>query len=161
MLDIPSEPRSRIAESLPLRGPFNNQERDMTIPALDHVTIKTTQIAETVAFYQHYLGLAEGFRPPGLQPPGVWLYAKGGSSALIHLIELNGDKDSAVPDTGNFDHFNMRLEGFAEYLAKVKAMGCWHNVMVVNPTLVMIQHRDPNGVMLEVQFLNEAVPNTP
>ncbi len=124
--------------------------------ALHHVTLKTDRLAASLRFYEEYLGLRPGRRPP-FDIPGAWLYPPGGEAAILHLIEVataSGGEDA--PATGMFDHFALRVSGLPGYLAKVRAAGDWYRAMPVPDTnLVQIHHRDPSGVLVEATFVGE------
>ena len=129
----------------------------MKLPALEHVTIHTTNIEESVAFYREFLGLNPGFRPP-VDPPGVWLYVEGATTAMIHLIDEDPESEIAkAASTGKFDHFNLRMSGLDAYLAKVKASNQWYTAIPLMAGLSQIQHRDPSGVMVELSFFGETI----
>ena len=51
--------------------------------AMDHFTILTDRLDETVAFYDELLGLQAGERPP-FKFPGAWLYC--GGRAVLHIV---------------------------------------------------------------------------
>ena len=78
---------------------------------LDHFTLRTLDLEPMKDFFCDVLGLQIGDRPP-FRFPGYWLYAKGGSDALVHLVEgrgnSRGDDDPGVTEvatgTGAVDH---------------------------------------------------------
>ena len=129
----------------------------MSFPLLEHVTIHTMDIDASVEFYGAYLGLTKGFRP-NVDPPGVWLYAEGAKTAMIHLIEDKpGSVTATATSTGKFDHFNLRMKGLDAYLEKLKASGGWYTAIPLMAGLSQVQHLDPNGVMVEVAFFGEDI----
>lgn len=117
---------------------------------LDHATINTSDLAATVAFYGHYLGMKSGWRPP-FEIGGAWLYAEGGDYPILHVIERRRSAEG-----GNFDHIAFRGSNLAAYLAKLEAGGALYEAQPVPATpLVQVHHRDPNGVLIEVTFEGE------
>ncbi|MEI8603113.1 hypothetical protein P4S55_21585 [Shewanella sp. PP-Sp27a-2] len=60
----------------------------MNINGLDHFTIRTPKLVETLLFYQVILGLKLGWRPQ-FGFPGHWLYAS--NKPILHLVEA-GDQ---------------------------------------------------------------------
>ena len=129
----------------------------MLLPALEHVTIHCADLAASVNFYGEYLGLKAGFRPP-VDPPGVWLYAEGAKTAMVHLLQLDiQSKIAQATSTGKFDHFNLRMTGLPAYLAKLKASKGWYTAIPLMEGLSQVQHLDPSGVMVEVSFFGESI----
>ncbi len=114
---------------------------------LDHATLNTHRLEETIAFYRHFLGLAPGWRPDfGFR--GAWLYPVDGDYPIVHLIEA-----PPVPAGGMFDHIAFRGNGLARYLEMVKQAGGWFQALPVPGTpFTQVHHFDPNGVKIEVTF---------
>ena len=124
----------------------------MTALRLDHATINTADLAASLAFYERHLGFRPGWRP-AFDVGGAWLYPENGDYPILHLIEA-----APRPEGGMFDHVALRCTGLAAYLARVKADGAWYRAVPVPETrLVQIHHRDPNGVMIEATFEDEAL----
>ena len=66
---------------------------------LDHAAINTTDLDATIAFYEHFLGLRPGWRPP-IDIPGAWLYPADGDQAIVHVLACNEARDRG----GMLDH---------------------------------------------------------
>ena len=114
---------------------------------LDHATVNTNRLAETVAFYKHFLDLTPGWRP-NFGFPGAWLYPADGDYPILHLIEA-----PQAAAGGMFDHIAFRGRGLQDYLVKVKATGGWFQALPVPGTpLTQVHHFDPNGIKIEVAF---------
>ena len=60
----------------------------MTATAMNHFTILTDQLDQTVSFYKEILQLEEGYRPP-LGFPGAWMYTGGAAVLLRRQNESN------------------------------------------------------------------------
>jgi catechol 2,3-dioxygenase-like lactoylglutathione lyase family enzyme len=122
---------------------------------LDHVTINTSRLDESVSFYDAFLDLRPGWRPP-FTVGGAWLYPRGGDYAILHLIET-----VEIPGAGMFDHVAFRSIGLLPYLDSLKEAKCWYRALpVLGTRLVQIHHRDPSGVLVEVNFEDEAIPES-
>ncbi|MCP3732813.1 VOC family protein [Sphingomonas sp. MG17] len=118
---------------------------------LDHVTIRTRDLSATLRFYEHFLSLRPGWRPP-FSIGGAWLYPDGGDYPIVHVIET----DEVL--AGMRDHIAFRVTGLAAYLDKVKAAGCdYMAIPVPGISLVQVQHRDPNHVLVEATFEDEPI----
>ena len=122
--------------------------------SLDHATIRTTKLKETVDFYGKFLGFSPGWRPQ-LKVGGVWLYAEGGDYPILHVIEVTED----VGRGGMFDHIAFRGTGLLAYLDKLRAAGQPFVARAVPETpLSQVHHYDPNGIKLEATFQEQVDP---
>uniref|UniRef100_B0T6N7 Glyoxalase/bleomycin resistance protein/dioxygenase n=1 Tax=Caulobacter sp. (strain K31) TaxID=366602 RepID=B0T6N7_CAUSK len=114
---------------------------------LDHATINTNTLEDTIAFYSHFLNLTPGWRPD-FGFPGAWLYPADGDYAIVHLIQT-----APADQGGMFDHVAFRGENLPAYLAKLDARGGWFQAQAVPGTpFTQVHHYDPNGVKIEVAF---------
>ena len=66
--------------------------------SLDHWNVYCKDLKATVRFYERYVGLTDGDRPP-FNFPGAWLYA--GEKPILHLVSETGRKDHGG---GAIDH---------------------------------------------------------
>ncbi len=76
----------------------------MPLTALDHYTIRTSDLDRAVRFYAEILGLESGARPP-FRFAGAWLYCDG--RPVVHLA-VRGQK--AGGETGALDHLAFRAD---------------------------------------------------
>ena len=138
----------------------------MTI-ALNHFSIRSTDLPACERFYCDLLGLQVGPRPP-FPFPGLWLYqgdTSAWANAAVHIIGMDandpeglkqylGDRDPAsLQGTGTVDHLAFFATGLAETLARLRA----HGVEVRERTVPLLGlHQlfldDPNGVVIELNF---------
>jgi len=61
--------------------------------SLDHWNVFCKDLDATVRFYERYVGLRNGDRPP-FAFPGAWLYA--GDKPILHLVSETGRTDQEV-----------------------------------------------------------------
>jgi catechol 2,3-dioxygenase-like lactoylglutathione lyase family enzyme len=129
----------------------------MALEALDHYTIQCADMAATRDFYRDVLGLTDGFRPD-LGFPGFWLYA--GDKAVVHLL---GPANALVenraakpgPDTNGLDHIAFRGQDAAATIARLKEHSiAFRESLIPDIGLHQVFVRDPNGVMVEMNFHN-------
>jgi catechol 2,3-dioxygenase-like lactoylglutathione lyase family enzyme len=136
----------------------------MSLGTLDHYSVRTTRLRETVNFYTQVLGLEAGYRPE-FKFPGVWLYNAG--HAVVHvvgidrsnpqpLIDYLGEKALTEADeTGSIDHIAFVAQDFAGMKARFSAAGCaFRERMVPSMNLAQLFLEDPNGVTIELNFPN-------
>ncbi len=119
----------------------------MTLSSLDHVNIRTARLAELTSFYTEVLGLAPGVRP-GFRFPGAWLYC--GERAALHLVEVSEPPQEPDP---RIEHFAVRAEGLADFLACLRANGvAYHTAVVPDFETRQVHIRDPDGNHVEIAF---------
>ena len=127
----------------------------MALEGLEHYTISCADLSGTRDFYRDVLGLAEGYRPP-LGFAGHWLYC--GDVPVVHLLSREG----ALPenraaelggDTGSFDHIAFRGHDAAAMIGRLKAHSIpFRENRIAAIALHQVFVRDPNGVMVEMNF---------
>jgi len=131
----------------------------MTIQHLDHFTLRTAKVAETVAFFRDAIGLEEGWRP-AFPFPGSWLYSAG--RPLLHIANLDsrGTELDAYLGTraiaegsGALDHVAFRCSDLQGHRQRLLSLGLHFSERVV-PEL--LEHQvfveDPNGITVELIF---------
>jgi catechol 2,3-dioxygenase-like lactoylglutathione lyase family enzyme len=77
------------------------------ILGLDHINIRTAELARTVTFFTEVLGLRVGWRP-AFPFAGAWLYA--GGKDLVHLVEVG--KPAAASKGSSLDHFAFAIDDY-------------------------------------------------
>jgi len=118
------------------------------ISGLDHINIRTADLAATKAFMVDVLGLAEGWRPP-FPFPGAWLYA--GDKDVVHLVQV--DQPAAESAGSSLDHFAFDISDYDDALARVAKTGLSFRATATPGTTVkQIFVRDPNGVTIELNW---------
>jgi catechol 2,3-dioxygenase-like lactoylglutathione lyase family enzyme len=79
----------------------------MAVLGLDHINIRTADLAGTRAFFMDVLGLTEGWRP-AFPFPGAWLYA--GGRDVVHLVEVR--RPGAASEGSALDHFAFTIDDY-------------------------------------------------
>jgi len=134
----------------------------LAVKALEHVTIRCTQLARTRDFYCHLIGLSDGERP-AFPFRGHWLYL--GGVPVVHLVEAAGggaawgrgdelpDPDAQSAGTGAFDHVAFHGEDFDAMRTKLAAANVEFRERVVpGGRLKQLFVPDPEGVLVEINF---------
>ena len=121
----------------------------MAVSGMNHFTILTDDLESTLAFYKEHLDFSPGPRPP-FKFPGAWLYAKGGSEAILHVIAGREKKDLVK---GVLDHMAFTAQDLAGTVAKLKTHGLDYELRKL-PTYGTWQlfFLDPNNAKVELDF---------
>lgn len=129
---------------------------------IDHLSIRTTRLAETRRFYVEVLGMEDGHRPP-FAFGGAWLYSNG--KAEIHVVEIDranpgpvvaylGEKALTEADnSGSVDHLAFSATDAPAMKAHFAALGVPYRerlVPALNLTQLFVD--DPNGITIELNF---------
>jgi catechol 2,3-dioxygenase-like lactoylglutathione lyase family enzyme len=121
------------------------------INSLDHVNIRTGDLAATRRLFVDVLGLKEGWRPP-FPFAGSWLYA--GDKDVVHLVEVA--RPAAPSDGSSLDHFAFDISDYEEVLLRVKGAGLpFRETLTPGTSVRQIFVRDPNGVTVELNCKGE------
>lgn len=114
---------------------------------LDHFTINTLALDDTIAFFEDVLGLEN--RPedrPDFPVPGAWLWS--GDRAVIHLV---GVEPKPGASRGAFDHVAFATDDFDALVERLASRDIKHQVAAQQGTgLRQVFFREPNGVRIEV-----------
>jgi len=120
----------------------------MPLAKLDHVNLRTANLAAMQAFYAEVLGMEAGPRPP-FSFGGAWLYCAG--QPTVHLVEV--PQQPAPEGELRLEHFAFSAEGLAEFVALLKRRGEAYRIGVV-PGLgtIQVNLHDPDGNHIHVDF---------
>jgi catechol 2,3-dioxygenase-like lactoylglutathione lyase family enzyme len=129
----------------------------MTLEALDHVTIRTANLAGMTEFYSQALGLDDGPRPP-FSFAGAWLYC--GERAAVHLIEV---AEPPLEQDPRIEHFAFRAKGLTGFVGRLRERDVSHRLAIVpGLELRQVHLADPDGNHVEIAFApKEALPPEP
>jgi catechol 2,3-dioxygenase-like lactoylglutathione lyase family enzyme len=135
--------------------------------ALNHFSIRTTDMEATRVFYEKVLGLTVGPRPP-FPFPGLWLYNGDHGSvanAMVHVIGIDkndpqglkqylGDRDeSSLHGSGAVDHIALMTTGLEAMIVHLKKLGVpWRERLVPVIGLHQLFLDDPSGLVIELNY---------
>ncbi len=120
----------------------------MALARLDHVNIRTADLAGMIAFYEEVLGFTNGARPP-FGFPGAWLYC--GDAAVVHLVEVS--RQPAPEGELRLEHFAFSATGLAEFLTLLRARGQDYRIgLVPDVKIIQVNIFDPDGNHIHVDF---------
>ncbi len=119
----------------------------MTVTGMNHFTVLTDQLAQTVSFYKEILRLEEGYRPP-LKFPGAWLYTEG--AAVLHII---AGRPLPEDPAGVLDHMAFSATGLIAVVGKLKSRGIKYTLNRQNESNIwQLFCFDPSGAKVELDF---------
>lgn len=136
---------------------------------LDHINVRTANLASMLGFYERVMDLKPGARPHFGGAVGAWLYAKENMTdsldavkqnyraAWVHFVEV-GATDS---NTGNLqiEHFAFTASGMADFLKRLIAEDCEYRLAdMPDIEMVQVNFRDPDGNHIHVDFPLEEKP---
>jgi catechol-2,3-dioxygenase len=117
----------------------------MALLSLDHVNLRTANLAGMTEFY------CSGPRP-AFAFGGAWLYCDERSScACLHLVEI----EQAASSNGalSLEHFAFTADGFEELVAALTRADVVHRVStLVGSETRQINLRDPDGNRVHIDF---------
>ena len=118
----------------------------MAILDLDHVNIRTTELAKTQAFFTEVLGLAVGWRPD-FPFGGAWLYA--GGKDVVHLVEVS--RAGSASKGSSLDHFAFAIDDYDEAKRRLDAAGLAYEAGAApNGGIRQMFVTELNGVTIEL-----------
>ena len=85
---------------------------------LDHINVRTDDLASVRQAFTDILGLTEGERPP-FSSPGHWLYGEG--RPIVHLSGT--DASLASQSTGALDHIAFHDDDFDGLIGRLDRAG--------------------------------------
>lgn len=122
---------------------------------LDHVTVRTRNLAAAKAFFLNLFELEEKPRPKAIQHiPGHWLFRD--DRPLVHLVAAAGYGYDSSAEA--IDHVGIRLDNYQSMRARLDHLGIPYSLMdLAEIEERRIFFRVPGGVLLEAVF-SEVVP---
>jgi catechol 2,3-dioxygenase-like lactoylglutathione lyase family enzyme len=123
----------------------------MPVNGVDHVNIRTNDVAASARFYVDIFDFEYRRGPVVMGNQSNWLFdAKG--SPIIHFRQLPAESAS----TGPIDHVALACSGKADILARLSAHDIAFSVAEgLVPGVTQVFLKDPHGVMLELNFSGE------
>jgi catechol 2,3-dioxygenase-like lactoylglutathione lyase family enzyme len=125
----------------------------MPVDRIDHVNIRTSDIAATAAFFRDVLGLRVA-DSPRLDPARFqWVYAADGA-AMVHItIDPAAPPSGTAGPTGGLDHAAFVCSDLPAMRARLDSLGTEYRVLERGDgTLTQLFLTEPNGVLLELNF---------
>ncbi|MGB8365778.1 MAG: VOC family protein [Rhizomicrobium sp.] len=124
----------------------------MSVHRIDHITLNSSDLAKTCAFYADGLGF-DVQKMEGRGYTGAWLLLDG--HPYVHLVSRSPEQS---PETaGLLDHFALEATGLSETRERLKRAGVnFRENPVPEFDIHQIVVRDPDGVKVELNFRGAA-----
>lgn len=115
------------------------------LQALDHVTLRSTDLTRTLSFYQRLLGMEPGPRPD-FSNRGSWLQV--GGRPVLHVLEMPSEGGGGV-----IDHVAFEARNRVDLTARLDAAAVpFKLVALPDGSALQMFLRDPDGVRIELVF---------
>lgn len=129
----------------------------MAMLKLDHINVRTTNLAAMESWYTNVLGMTVG-RRPDFDFPGAWMYI--GDHAVVHLVGVEGSASAGAGSETDLklEHFALSAKGWKEFEARLTAMGEKYRTRKL-PGFNILQCNvwDPDGNHIHVDFPSDEV----
>ncbi len=119
----------------------------MQLKTLDHVNVRTSNLAEMIAWYGDILDMHPGARPP-FNIGGAWLYAAG--KPIVHLVEVDQEPAANEP---KLEHFAISATGLAGFIDRLRDRGVTFSLDPVPEfPIVQVNLADCDGNHIHIDF---------
>ena len=122
----------------------------MGLQRLEHVNIRTADVAAMTDWYCSVLGMTDGERPP-FGVPGAWLYV--GEHPVVHLVGEGTEPEARDPKIEHFAFSATGLEAMIGFL-KERAIP-YETVRVPGLGILQINLFDPDGNHIHIDYAPE------
>lgn len=119
----------------------------MPLHSLDHVNVRTCQLAAMITWYGDILGMVTGPRP-GFSFGGAWLYLEG--KPIVHLVEVAKEPAAIAP---KIEHFALSGSDLEAFLVKLEAAGIAYEIgRPPGFAIIQVNMHDPDQNHIHVDF---------
>ena len=130
------------------------------MPALDihHLNVRTKDLAATRTFYTEVLGMKEIPRPANIDFPGAWFNFGNTQVHVLDMLECGGGGEPKLGG-GNVDHIGIMARDFDQMKQIAIDRGLpWRQIAIPNANMWQLFFHDPNGILIELNFLTRNEP---
>ena len=122
----------------------------MQLNRLDHVNIRTQNLAEMIKWYSDVLGLVSGKRP-NFPFKGAWMYL--GDFPVVHIVEFKDRDLVGAEEDLKLEHFAFAAQDRQACEDKLNQMNVpYRRVDIPLSNLTQINIWDPDGNHIHVDF---------
>lgn len=122
----------------------------MGLQRLEHVNIRTADVATMTDWYCSILGMINGERPP-FDVPGAWLYV--GEHPVVHLVGEDAEPEARDP---KIEHFAFSATGLEDMIGRLRDRDIeFDTVRVPGLGILQINLFDPDGNHIHIDYTPE------
>ena len=112
---------------------------------INHVLVRTTDLAAMHSFWVDLIGLEAGYRPQ-FSRPGAWFYSDG--QPLIHVVEVE-----RVDAGGSLDHVALEGADLTSLITRLQQHNAsFHETVVPGSNDRQVFVAGPDGLQVELLF---------
>jgi catechol 2,3-dioxygenase-like lactoylglutathione lyase family enzyme len=118
----------------------------MEICELEHVNLRTPDLARAVAWYERVLGMRSGDKPK-LSFPFAWMYSR--AKPTVHIVEVKG-----ITPIGNptLEHFSFSAKGLKSFIERLEREKVAYEAIQVPGVNIQVNVHDPDGNHIHIDF---------
>lgn len=118
----------------------------MQLCELEHVNLRTANLARAVAWYERVLGMRSGDKPDVPQT-FAWMYV--GAKPYVHIVEVAGVQPIENP---TLEHFSFSAKGLKSFLSLLKREGVPYETIRVPSVNIQVNVFDPDRNHIHIDF---------
>lgn len=118
----------------------------MQIGELEHVNLRTPDLARAVRWYERVLGMRSGDKPD-VDQVFAWMYS--GSKPTVHIVEAKSVKPIENP---TLEHFSFSAKGLKSFLELLRREQVAYSTILVPGVNIQVNVFDPDGNHIHIDF---------
>ena len=118
----------------------------MQICELEHVNLRTSDLARAVAWYERVLGMRSGDKP-NVNQVFAWMYS--GAKPTVHIVEIKNMKPVENP---TLEHFSFSAKGLKSFLEILKRENVTYETIRVPGVNIQVNVFDPDRNHIHIDF---------
>ena len=118
----------------------------MQIGELEHVNLRTSDLARAVAWYERVLGMRSGDKPK-VNQTFAWMYS--GSKPTVHIVEVKNMKPIENP---TLEHFSFSAKGLKSFIELLQREGVSYETIRVPDVNIQVNVFDPDRNHIHIDF---------
>ncbi len=118
----------------------------MQIGELEHVNLRTSDLARAVSWYERVLGMRSGDKPK-VNQTFAWMYS--GAKPTVHIVEV---KNMTPIENPTLEHFSFSAKGLKSFLEVLKREKVTYETIRVPDLNIQVNVFDPDRNHIHIDF---------